>query len=56
MHFNDLLDENEELRERLGLNPREPIDVTDYRKKKLLRMNEDRALNRILQKEVLSLI
>ena len=52
MQINDLNDECEELRERLGLDPKEPIDLTEFHKKKKVRMQEDRALNRILQKEV----
>ena len=51
--MNDLYDETEDLRERLGLDPKEPLDLTEYKKKKGIRMQEDRALNRILQKEVL---
>jgi centrosomal protein CEP290 len=49
---NDLYDETEDLRERLGLDPKEPLDLTEYKKKKTLRLQEDRALNRVLQKEV----
>ena len=50
--LNDLYDETEDLRERLGLDPKEPLDLTEFKKKKGIRMQEDRALNRILQKEV----
>ena len=49
---NLLYDEVEELRERLGLDPREPINIEDLRHKKSLHINQDRALNRVLQKEV----
>ncbi len=54
IQINDLYDETEDLREKLGLDPKEPIDLTQYRKKKGLRMQEERALNRVLQKEVRS--
>ena len=50
--INDLYDENEDLREKLGLDPKEPLDLGEYRKKKGLRLQEDRALNRVLQKEI----
>jgi len=49
---NVLYDEVEELRERLGLDPREPINIEDLRHKKALHINQDRALNRVLHKEV----
>ena len=49
---NDLYDETDDLRERLGLDPKEPLDLTEFKKKKGIRMQEDRALNRVLQKEV----
>ena len=52
MRLNDLADEVEELRERLGLDPKEPMDMTEFNKKKKIRQQEDRALNNILQKEV----
>lgn len=52
LKFNDLLDENENLRERLGLDPREPVDVSEFRKDKDRRKEETKALNIILQKEV----
>ncbi len=40
------------MRERLGLDPRKPIDLSDFKKRKNLRIQEDRALNRVLQTEV----
>jgi len=50
--INLLYDEVEELRERLGLDPREPISIEELRHKKALHINQDRALNRVLHKEV----
>jgi len=47
-----LYDEVEELRDRLGLDPREPICIEDLRHRKALHINQDRALNRVLHKEV----
>lgn len=52
MQINDLYDEAEALRDKLGLGPKEPIDLGEFRKKKAIRLQEDRALNRVLQKEV----
>ena len=50
--INLLYDEVEELRERLGLDPRQPINIEELRHKKALHINQDRALNRVLHKEV----
>ena len=52
MKINDMFDENDELRDRLGLDPKDKIDLTDYKKKKNVKEQEDRALNRILREEV----
>ena len=52
MKINDIYDECDELRDRLGLDPKEPIDLSEFKRKKNLRMQEDRALNQVLQKEV----
>lgn len=52
LQLNDVNDENDGYRDRLGLGPREQLDLAEYRKKKNMRMQEDRALNQILQKEV----
>ena len=49
--INDLYDEADSLREKLGYAPLEPIDMTQYRLNKGKRMQQDRALNRVLQKE-----
>ena len=52
MKINDLYEEGEDLRERLGLDPKEPLDMTEFRKVKQLQHQQDRALNQVLQKEV----
>lgn len=52
MKINDNEEENEDLRYRLGMDPKEPLDLTEFRKNKKLRKEEEKALNFILQKEV----
>ncbi|XP_041354240.1 centrosomal protein of 290 kDa-like [Gigantopelta aegis] len=52
MRINDILDENEELRYRLGLDPKEPLDMKEFKKNKAVRKEEDRALNFALQGEI----
>ncbi|KAJ8314697.1 hypothetical protein KUTeg_006847 [Tegillarca granosa] len=52
MKINDIEEENEDLRYRLGMDPKEPLDLTEFRKNKKLRKEEEKALNFILQKEV----
>ncbi|XP_021339748.1 centrosomal protein of 290 kDa-like, partial [Mizuhopecten yessoensis] len=52
MKINDMEEENEDLRYRLGLDPREPLDLTQFRKNKATRKEEEKALNFILQREV----
>ncbi|KAK2177677.1 hypothetical protein NP493_585g00005 [Ridgeia piscesae] len=47
LKINDLFDEVEELRERLGLDPKEPIDLGEFRKKKSVRTQEEKALNQV---------
>ena len=54
--MNDLYDESEELRDRLGLDPKEPLDMGEYKKKKGVRMQEDKAVNMVLRKEVFASI
>ncbi|KAH3726744.1 centrosomal protein of 290 kDa-like [Dreissena polymorpha] len=52
MAINDLCDENEDLRGRLGLDPRKPIDLTQFRADKAKRSEGDKATVIMLQKEI----
>lgn len=49
---NDSEMENEELRERLGMDPKEKLDIEDVRHKKKVKAEQAVALNRALTKEV----
>ena len=46
--------ENEELRERLGMDPKEKLDIEDVRTKKKVKAEQAVALNRALTKEVMN--
>ncbi|XP_070533170.1 centrosomal protein of 290 kDa-like [Ptychodera flava] len=52
LQMNDLMEENEDLRERLGLDPKEPIDLTDFRMNRAIQSQQDRAMNQVLTKEI----
>ncbi|NXL60734.1 CE290 protein, partial [Chordeiles acutipennis] len=51
LEINDFLDENEELRERLGLEPKTMIDLNEFRNSKALKQQQFRAENQILLQE-----
>ncbi|NXM75645.1 CE290 protein, partial [Serilophus lunatus] len=52
LKINDFLDENEELRERLGLQPKTMIDLSEFRNSKALKQQQYRAENQILLQEI----
>ncbi|XP_030116712.4 centrosomal protein of 290 kDa isoform X1 [Taeniopygia guttata] len=52
LKINDFLDENEELRARLGLEPKTMIDLNEFRNNKALKQQQYRAENQILLQEI----
>ena len=52
MELDEYILENEELRERLGMDPRERLDAQTIKKKKQVKEEQTLALNRVLAKEV----
>ncbi|XP_075712918.1 centrosomal protein of 290 kDa [Rhinoderma darwinii] len=52
LKVNEVLDENEDFRERLGLDPKTVIDLTEYKNVKALKQQQYRAENQVLLKEI----
>ncbi|KAM6321171.1 centrosomal protein of 290 kDa [Aegotheles albertisi] len=52
LKINDFLDENEDLRERLGLEPKTMIDLNEFRNSKALKQQQYRAEKQILLQEI----
>ncbi len=52
--MNDVLDENEHLKQKLGIGPDDEVNLDEFRKTKAIKREEERAMVLILQQEVLS--
>lgn len=52
MTLNEILEENEELRAKLGMDPREKLNIEEFNNLKAVRAQENRAVMHVLKREI----